>query len=1301
MGPAARRSQKIESLYRAARERDPELRAAFLDEACAGDEGLRGEIESLLRAEETGAAGSGDVQAAPAIASRRFKILRRIGAGGMGVVYEAWDRERNIRTALKTLGGFDPEALYLFKNEFRSLADVSHPHLVALYELFADEGQWFFSMEYVEGTHFLEYVRQSAARGPDEPTLLLPGQDTQTIQAVDGPLQAEACCDTAKLRSALGQLMRAVSALHAAGILHRDLKPANVKVTPEGRVVVLDFGLAEHQRAGYGQGTNRGTLAGTVPYMSPEQFSGAAATQAADWYAVGVMLYEALTTRRPFEGSMSRIAADKQKYDPPPASEFVSGIPEDLAEICGGLLERDAGRRMTGEQAMARLEWQGQEPAVAVSWPDQPHHPEQIFVGRDAELGLLRAAFAATERGAAAMAFVHGPSGIGKSTLVNHFLAELDARGGTVILAGRCYEQESMPYKALDSAVDALSRYLGRISRHEAGELAPREAAALTQIFPVLRRVEAIAAAPQRPQQGYDQHELRRRAFGALRELLARLGDRRRVVLYIDDLQWGDSDSATVLREVLRAPDAPALLLIGSWRDGYEGRSAFLDAMNREPPGDASTLRNDIPLGPLSSEETRELAARLAGTAAEAVARESEGNPYMLEELAAGAASGNTLDTVLRKRVAALAEDSRRLMEIVAVSGGPLGRSEAWKAAGILLEDPKVLTSLRAARLIGEAGAEIECYHDRVRETIVANLEPHRLRECHARLAAVLASSQGDAETIAIHFEGAGARERASQYYAIAAESASVALAFRHAADLYQRTFDLSSAEGEERRQLVLQLARALANAGRGQEAALTYGRALEGAPENEVFELRRKIAYWHSVSGHVDEGRAALEDMLRRVGLRTPSPRLLLPAMLLSAIRLRFHDLRFETRSEDRIPRQTIERLDAIWDATCSFGMIDVPVGIYLTGRHLLLALKAGEPMRVARALMLATVGAAGLPFIGHARVHRMMRLLEKVAEEAGTPYSRAAVLFARSFIDYCIGGRWRTGVNQLREAEEIFARYSGLAWEISTAHIFGLWGLAFTGQYAELGRLCTAYVHDARERGDLYEETSIGAATQPLAQMVAGRPDQALETMDEALGKCTRETYTAQHATSAYIRAWILLYRGEGAQALAFLEREWPKLRKYLYDRLGALGPWLHYARGESALAAMGQAGNQRNLFRVAERTINRLERDQSHYARSLADLIRAGCMARRGDLTSAAQLLESVGERLEEQDMAMFAAAARWRLGEIVGGERGGEWMAAAESAMKAQGVKEPACLADAFVNGFPRAKPGWRRTPGRTD
>jgi serine/threonine protein kinase len=214
----------------------------------------------------------------------RFLIRRRLGAGGAGVVYEAYDREREERVALKTLLRSNPTTIYRFKREFRTLAGVAHQNLVSLYELIATDEAWFFTMELVDGVSFLDYVRAPTASS----------------------------ANAGRVRAALGQVAKGLAVLHAAGRLHRDLKPSNVLVTRSGRVVILDFGIASElgSAEAHLQTIEEG-LSGTVAYMPPEQFLGEPMTTASDWYSVGIMLYEALVGRLPFAGDSLRILTSK------------------------------------------------------------------------------------------------------------------------------------------------------------------------------------------------------------------------------------------------------------------------------------------------------------------------------------------------------------------------------------------------------------------------------------------------------------------------------------------------------------------------------------------------------------------------------------------------------------------------------------------------------------------------------------------------------------------------------------------------------------------------------------------------------------------------------------------------------------------------------------------------------------------------------------------------------------------------------------------------------------------------------
>src|SRR5438445_1891073 len=340
--------------------------------------------------------------------NERFAIVRRLGAGGFGIVYEAFDRERRQTVALKTLRRFDAAALYRFKQEFRSLADLAHPNLITLYELLSDGDQWFFTMELVNGVPFVEYVRRMDRHLPghvseaDVSTRSVAAAETSTRSRPPDVVDRGAL-DESRLRPALAQLAEAVCAIHAAGILHRDIKPSNVLVTPEGRAILLDFGLVTALRQ---EGSKDDALiAGTPGYMSPEQAAGKAVTAASDWYGFGALLHEAIAGTRPDADWIGDISPE---------------APADLRALCTALLDRDPLARPFGMEVVRRLQQSGAASAIARAERAAPP-----FVGRERELAALRAAHdtvAGPAGGATAVVLLRGRSGMGKTALAHHFL---------------------------------------------------------------------------------------------------------------------------------------------------------------------------------------------------------------------------------------------------------------------------------------------------------------------------------------------------------------------------------------------------------------------------------------------------------------------------------------------------------------------------------------------------------------------------------------------------------------------------------------------------------------------------------------------------------------------------------------------------------------------------------------------------------------------------------------------------------------------------------------------------------------
>ena len=1323
----------IKEIFDSAIELEPAFRERHVREAAAGDQIVVEEVLSLLRADsdkslsrptlstlsqaarvEAGHCAAGPQGSTQSLETQpspgdddlplpvngfgdtigSYRLLESIGRGGMGIVYRAYDERLHKYVALKTLQRTSAVTLHRLKQEFRTFAGLDHPNLVSLYELISDGTRWCFTMELVEGRSFLAYVSGHAAPpfcglGPNSP----------------GALQ--------RLRNAFRQLACGVAALHAAHKLHRDLKPSNVLVTAEHRVVVLDYGLGVAlDRIGIHQTTDDQVF-GSIAYMSPEQTAGGPLSAASDWYSVGVILFQALTGRLPFEGTLLEILQARGSREPEPPASLVPAIPEDLNVLCRDLLRRNPEDRPAGPEILARLGARF-EPATEAA-EDSSRHREGLFVGRGRELAALRDAYRAARRGKPVLVYVQGHSGAGKTALVQHFLNEVTRDPEPVVLAGRCHEQESLPFKALDSLIDSLVRYLRLLGSVELNAVIPRDIRALARVFPAFWRLPVVAEAPLVGTSEISPVELRRRAAVALRELLARIGDRHPLVLFIDDLHWGDADSATLLTDILTAADSPVFLAIGCYRSEDEASSPFLSALQehrRHAP--AAHDERYLTLGRLEPEETHELAVRLIeaqGPAAQAlvdeIVCESAGRPFLVYELIEHVSASTeglrpeqplTLNHVLWRRIEALSEENRTLLEVVAVAGRPIALEQACRAAGLTPNDLVSLPVLKAARLIRSTPAatdqRIEVYHDRVRQSVFERLAPAVSRDHHRRLAKIFAASgKGDPEVMAYHLHQGGLPEEAAEQYSHAALSAAEALAFGHAAVLYRYALDLKAWSVDQQCLLRTRLGDALSNAGRGAEAAREYLAASTHASAAAGLDLQHRAALALLTSGHVDEGLSFLSPVLRSVGTRLArAPWGALCSLLVRRFQLRIRGAGFKPRREEAISPSALRRIDVGWSVVIGLSVIDPIRGADFQTRSLLLALRAGEPFRVARALAveaghLASSGAA-------ARARKILIQAERLSAILERPYASGMVELARGTVAY-FDERWKDSLQCCRAAAATFREHcTGATWETNTANAFSLWSLAKMGEVAELTRVCPALLKEARERGDLYAVANLSTQIMMLVQLAADDPEGARAELSRVMAQWSQNGYHVQHHDALLAFVPLELYCGNPSAAWKRVQAEWTPFRWSLLSHVQDLRIEMLQLRAYCALAMAAQAKDPSRFVAAAARDAKRLRGEGLTWTFALSQYIEGTVACLEGNRAAARRQLAAAVAAFDRIDALLYAAVTRRRLAAIAPGETAEELQKAAGAWFARQAVKNPERMIEAFAPGFgPVARPSF--------
>jgi hypothetical protein len=1022
--------------------------------------------------------------------------------------------------------------------------------------------------------------------------------------------------------------------------------------------------------------------------MAPEQIDGEPIGPAADWYALGATLYCALTGRPPFAGAREDVLERKSAGAMPPRPEG----PEDLAQLCLDLLRRDPARRPNGDDILRRL---GGEPAPTSG-------RGAVFVGREAELGVLRRASVDAAAGRAVTVLVHGESGVGKSALVHRFLERNVA--GALVLDGRCYERESVPYKALDQVIDQLAAHLAALPARAVESILPGRVGLLAEVFPALRKVPVIAGVSARGDDAptADPFQHRRAVFAALRELLTRLGGRGAVIIGIDDLQWGDADSLALLGHILQGLDAPPVLVCATVRTS--GDIAALATLRPHLGDDVRELAVDR----LPPARAKELVERLAGDAAasvraDAVVGEAGGHPMFIEALVRhqlahpGSAGPLRLDDALIARFVDLPAEASEILELVCVAGAPVAQEMcalAARAPFATIADR--IAALRAAHLVRTHGVRrqdtVEPYHDRVREAVLARIAPAALPRLHRELARALESSgDADPETLAVHFAAGGELAAAARHADRAAERAAAALAFEQAARLCRWALELDPA-GVGATGLRVRLGDALAAAGRGRDAAEVYLAAAVDVPDREQLDLRRRAAEQLLISGCVDEGLTVLRTVLESVGLPMPAtPRRALVRLLVNRVRVRLRGggLRVRLRDPADVSPETLTQIDTCFSAGMGLAIVDTIRGADFQARHILLALDAGEPYRVACALAAEAAfhAAGGGP--ARARTERLVSAAESLAAQVGHPNALGYAAFAGGTADYLVG-RWASGRERCDRAAEIFReRCTGVSWWIDTANYFALECLAYGGELAELSRRVKTLLADAEERGDRYAATNLRIGLPAMAWLCADDLDDGRRQIEEAMAGWSHQGFHIQHLAELLSLGQMDLYLGEGLTAYRRITGAWDAITGAIVFRvqLTRIATYHQLARASLAAAIESPAGSaeRRRLVAGARRAASKIAREHMSWGDPLAALARAGAAHLVGDDGAARSELAAAIAGFDAAGMGAYAAAARCRLGMLEGGDAGAALLAAG-TAVLAPAVRRPDRMSAVLAPGF---------------
>ena len=702
-----------------------------------------------------------------------FQLERLLGRGSSGCVYRAFDMVSRRACALKILTPKDAKDLRRNKIGFRRMMGLRHPNLLRVDQMHKFDEHLAMSMEEIQGDTLLRSLRRY--------------------------LKLEPHVAHKKLLQLLRHYASALAAMHSFGLVHRDIKPTNLMVDRMDRGRVIDYGLVGTFDPEADPNGFRHYIAGTRRYFSPETLYDQRYTPAGDIFSLGLVMLECLHAVTG-KSDITRSGENRDK-DAQLINQAVGGlddfIPNVLREACMEMLQLDPADRPTATQ-MSRLGL----PTARVTL----HLGGQRLMGRDEEFNEVCEWLTSIYEGGKGRLHIAGPSGIGKSALIDAVERHLRSIRWGQVFRARCRPRENQPLQAFDQIADQIADRYSSCTDREAIKVDAVSASILHQAFPVLKDVVQPSMRMPKMPAGNERLDALQAAANLSTEL-RKLGP---LILIVDDVQWADADTHAIL-DLLQSTTGGMLGIISVSRNSDSGQ--------QQPP------QRTINLQPLSDEVSCEILAASARRWSVPVTRKGlqelaeacGGNPFRLSELTdefrpsgllhepedpndSSVSNLGNLDRLWQHRAKRLSSDARKLLPLIATAGCPVSMNQLSKlndtndAVEVSISE---LVSLRLAADDATGGCCIRMVHDRVTDGVLAQIS--QAESVAANLAwAKLLRSESDfnrvpSGRVARHLLDAGKTKEAFPFIVDAAREAELAFANVEAAEWYLRASEIVS----------------------------------------------------------------------------------------------------------------------------------------------------------------------------------------------------------------------------------------------------------------------------------------------------------------------------------------------------------------------------------------------------------------------------------------------------------------------------------------------------------------------------